>query len=53
MEKHPDGPLLTRHKIMPGVRWVMVENGGIRVDKHWFMWDYFFDVNEIVQGENK
>ncbi len=39
-----------RHICTPNIlsRFVTYENGGIRVDKHWFTWDCFFEVNFIV-----
>lgn len=31
------------------IRTVQVENGGIRIGEHWFTWNYFFEVNEIIE----
>lgn len=44
-----------RHIVTPNVasRMVLFEKrggeAGIRVDKHWFSWDHFFEVNFIVK----
>lgn len=37
------------HKCCPQcTRYVTYENGGIRVENHWFSWEFFFKVNFIV-----
>jgi hypothetical protein len=41
--------IVTEHRIIKGERIVTVENGGIRVEKHWFRWDYFFEVNKVIR----
>jgi len=41
--------LLTKHNHIPGKRIVTYDNGGVIVDKHWFNWDFFFEVNILLK----
>ena len=34
-------------------RTVTYENGGIRVNEHWFTWEHFFEVNFIPTQNDK
>jgi hypothetical protein len=42
--------LLVRNKFWENSpkRKVTVEAGGIRVNEHWFRWDFFFEVNALI-----
>lgn len=49
-KQYPDRTVLITSAWGPTgpTREVTVEKGGIRVDKFWFYWNHFFEVNTII-----
>lgn len=51
-EQYKEGDQIeVRHICTPNLpsRFVTFENGGVKINGHWFTWSWFFKVNFIVK----
>lgn len=45
--------ILTQSHLGKNLREVKFENNGIKLGNHWFNWDFFFEVNDVIEILNK